>query len=100
MQWKGKKVNGFILSLNMITEKDLCDIIGNKIAHDIGKSLIRSSLPPHIAGQLCDAIDRNDATEKFDRILMEYNDWLAEQQRQQQYILQFLQRNRGCLLDE
>ena len=53
----------------MITTKDLCDIIGNKIASDIGKSLIRNSFPPHIAEQLCDAIERNDSAEKFNRII-------------------------------
>lgn len=74
----------------MITTKDLCDIIGNKIASDIGKSLIRNSFPPHIAEQLCDAIERNDSAEKFNRILTEYNEWLADQQRQQQYLQLFL----------
>ena len=79
----------------MITTKDLPDIVGNKMANDIGKSLIRRSLPPHIAEQLCDVIDRGDSVEKFNRILMEYNEWLAEQQRQQQYIMQYLQERRG-----
>lgn len=74
----------------MITPKDFCDIVGNKIASDIGKALIRQSFPPQIAEQLCDAIDRNDRVEKFNRIMSEYNEWLAEQQRQQQYFQQFL----------
>lgn len=74
----------------MITVKDFCDIIGNKMASDIGKSLIRKNIQPHIAEQLCDAIDRNDGVDKFNRIMMEYNEWLAEQQRQQQYLQQFL----------
>lgn len=79
----------------MITTKELCDIIGNKMANDIGKNLIRKSFPPHIAERLCDAIDKNDSVEKFNRILMEYNEWLTEQQRQQQYILRYLQGRRG-----
>ena len=74
----------------MITAKDLCDIIGNKIASDIWKSLIRSNFPPQIAEQLCDAIDRKDNFDKFNRIMSEYNEWLAAQHRQQQYLQQFL----------
>ena len=74
----------------MITAKDFCDIIGNKMASDMGKSLIRNSFPPHIAEQLCDAIDRNDNVDKFNRVMSEYNEWLAEQQCQQQYFQQFL----------
>lgn len=49
----------------MITTKDLCDIAGNKMAKDIGKGLIRKSLPPHIAERLCDVIDRRDSVDKF-----------------------------------
>lgn len=74
----------------MITTKDFCDIIGNKMASEIGKAKIRQSFPPHIAEQLCDAIDRYDKADKFNRIISEYNEWLAEQQRQQQYFQQFL----------
>ena len=74
----------------MITAKDFCDIISNKMSSDIGKSLIRKNLPQHIAEQLCDAIDRNDGVDKFNRIMTEYNEWLAEQQRQQQYLQQYL----------
>ena len=68
----------------MVTAKDFCDIIGNTIASDIWKSMIRNSFPSHIAEQLCDAIDRKDRVDKFNRIIQEYNEWLAEQQRQQQ----------------
>lgn len=74
----------------MITTKDFCDIIGNKIASDMWKSLIRNNFPPQIAEQLCDAIDRKDNADMFNRIMTEYNEWLAEQQRQQQYLQQFL----------
>ena len=74
----------------MITAKDFCDIIGNKIASDMWKSLIRNSSQPHIAEQLCDAIDKKDSVDKFNRIMSEYNEWLAEQHRQQQYFQQFL----------
>lgn len=74
----------------MITAKDFCDIIGNKKASDMWKSLIRNNFLQHIAEQLCDAIDRKDSADKFNRIMQEYNEWLAEQQRQQQYFQQFL----------
>lgn len=78
------------MEINMITAKDFCDIIGNKIASDMWKSMIRNSFPPHIAEQLCDAIDRKDNADMFNRIMQEYNEWLAAQQRQQQYFQQFL----------
>lgn len=74
----------------MIMPKDFCDIVGNKMASEMWKAKIRQSFPPHIAEQLCDAIDRNDRVDKFNRIMSEYNEWLAEQQRQQQYFQQFL----------
>lgn len=74
----------------MVTEKDFCDIIANKMASEFGKSMIRNSFPPNIAEQLCDAIDRKDNADMFNRIMQEYNEWLAQQQRQQQYFQQFL----------
>ena len=75
----------------MITTKDLCKIISNKMAKDIGKSLVRNSFPPHIVEQLCDAIDGNDSVEKYYHILTVYNEWLMEQQCQQYYIQHYLQ---------
>ena len=74
----------------MITAKDFCDMISNKLASDMWKSMIRNNFPPHIAEQLCDAIDRKDRVDKFNRIMQVYNEWLVEQQRQQQYLQQFL----------
>ena len=74
----------------MITAKDFCDMIGNKMASEFGKSMIRNNFPPNIAEQLCDAIDRKDNADMFNRIMKEYNEWLAQQQRQQQYFQQFL----------
>ena len=74
----------------MITVKDLYDIVGNRMANNAGKAIIRNSFPPHIAEQMCDAIDRNEAADHFNRILMEYNEWLANQQRQQEAVQQFL----------
>ena len=74
----------------MITAKDFCDIISNKIATDMWKSMVRNNFPSHIAEQLCDAIDRKDRVDKFNRIMQEYNEWLTLQQRQKQYLQQFL----------
>ena len=74
----------------MVTAKDFGDMIGNKMASEYGKSMIRNNFPPHIAEQLCDAIDRKDNADMFNRIMREYNEWLAEQQRQQQYLQQYL----------
>lgn len=78
------------MKTSMITAKDFCDIIGNKIATDMWKSMIRNNFPPHIAEQICDAIDRKDSIDKFNRIMQEYNEWLADQKRQQQNLQQFL----------
>ena len=74
----------------MVTAKDFCDMIGNKMASEYGKSMIRNNFPPNIAEQLCDAIDRKDNADMFNRIMKEYNEWLAQQQCQQQYFQQFL----------
>ena len=74
----------------MITAKDFCDIIGNKIASDMWKSLIRNNFPPHIAERTCAAIDSKEKAEHFQRLLMEYNDWMLQQQRQHVAIRQFL----------
>ena len=57
------------MKTSMITAKDFCDIIGNKIANDVLKSMIRYSYPPHIAEQFCDAIDRKDCVDMFNRIM-------------------------------
>jgi hypothetical protein len=74
----------------MVTAKDFCDMIGNKMASEYGKSMIRNNFPPNIAEQICDAIDRKDNADMFNRIMKEYNEWLAQQQRQQQYFQQLL----------
>lgn len=74
----------------MITIKDLYDIVGNRMANNAGKAIIRNSFPPHIAEQMCDAIDRHESAEHFQRLLMEYNEWLVNQQRQQEAVQRFL----------
>ena len=79
------------MRIKMITTKDLYDIIENKISNEAQKSLIRNSLPPQIADRMCNAIDCQEKAEHFKRFLEEWNEWLANQQRQQQYIQQFIQ---------
>lgn len=74
----------------MITVKDLYDIVGNKIANETGKAIIRNSFPPQIAESMCDAVDKHEAAEHFQRLLLEYNEWLMKQQRQQAIIRDFL----------
>lgn len=74
----------------MITIKDLHDIVGKKIANEASKAIIRNNMPPHIAEQMCDAIDRLEAADHFQRLLMEYNEWLVDQQRQQEAVQAFL----------
>ena len=75
----------------MLTTKDLYDIQENKIANEAQKSLIRNNFPPEMADRMCNAIDSHEKTEHFRRFLTEWNVWLVNQQRQQQYIQQFLQ---------
>lgn len=74
----------------MITEKDLYDIVGNKIANEAQKALIRNNFPPHIAERMCDAIDGQEKMRHFIRFLNEYNEWMAQQQMQQAAVVEFL----------
>ena len=75
----------------MLTTKDLYDILENKIANEAQKTLIRNNFPAEMADRMCNAIDGQEKAEHFRRFLMEWNEWLVNQQRQQQYIQQFLQ---------
>lgn len=72
----------------MITEQDLFNIVGNKIANEVQKTIIRNNFSPRIAEQMCNAIDRNEAANHFQRLLTE---WMEAQQKQQQAIQKFLQ---------
>ena len=74
----------------MITTKDLFDIVGNKIANETSKTLIRNYFPPQIAEKMCDAIDRQEAADHFNRFLTEWNEWMENQQKQKAYVQQFL----------
>ena len=72
---------------NMITAKDLYDIIGNKIANEAQKAIIRNNFPPQIAERMCDATDGQEKAEHLRRCLMEWNEMVI---RQQQGIQQFM----------
>lgn len=76
--------------MGMLTVKDLYDIVGKKMANEASKTVIRNNMPPQIAEQMCDAIDRQEAADHFQRLLMEYNEWLVDQQRQQEAVQRFL----------
>ena len=75
---------------NMITEKDLYDILENKITNEMQKAIIRNSFPQQIAERMCDAIDGQEKAAHFQRLLQEYNEWLINQRRQQAVIASFL----------
>lgn len=74
----------------MITIQDLYNIVGNKIANETGKTIIRNNFPPQIAEQMCRAIDGQERAEHFQRLLREYNEWLIQQQRQREMVERFL----------
>lgn len=74
----------------MITIQDLYNIVGNKIANETGKTIIRNNFPPQIAEQMCRAIDGQERAEHFQRLLNEYNEWLMQQQRQREMVERFL----------
>ena len=74
----------------MLTEKDLYDIVENKIANEAQKVIIRNNFPPQIAERMCAAIDGKEKAEHFQRLLMEWNEWLVQQQRQQEAVWGFL----------
>lgn len=74
----------------MITIQDLYNIVGNKIANETGKAIIRNNFPPQIAEHMCRAIDGQERAEHFQRLLREYNEWMQNQQRQQEAVQRFL----------
>lgn len=71
----------------MITIQDLYNIVGNKISNEMGKAIIRKNFPPHIADQLCNAIDAHESAEHFQRLMQE---WMEYQQKQQLIVQSFL----------
>lgn len=75
--------------MTLITIQDLYNIVGNKIANETGKAIIRNNFPPQIAEQMCRAIGGQERTEHFQRLLGEYNDWMMQQQRQREMVERF-----------
>ena len=82
-------------TFRMITIQDLYNIVGNKIANEAQKTLIRNNFPPQIAEQMCNAIDGQERAEHFQRLLKEYNEWMQNQQRQQEAVQRFLREYYG-----
>ena len=74
----------------MITIQDLYNIVGNRIANEAQKTLIKNNFPHDIAEQMCNAIDGQERAEHFQRLLREYNEWMQNQQRQQKAVQRFL----------
>ena len=57
----------------MITIQDLYNIVVKKVSNETQKTIIRNNFPPQIAERMCSAIDRQENTEHFMRLLNEYN---------------------------
>ena len=79
----------------MITIQDLYNIVGNKISNEMQKSIIRNNFPPQIAERMCSAIDVQENADHFMRLLNEYNEWMVQQQRQQEALIEFLRQYRS-----
>ena len=77
----------------MITIQDLYNIVGNKIAIEAQKALIRNNFPPQIAEQMCNAIDGQERVEHLQRLLKEYSEWMQNQQ--QETVQRFLREYYG-----
>lgn len=43
------------------------DIVGKEMANESSQAIIRNNIPPHIADQMCDTIDRRETAEHFQR---------------------------------
>ena len=63
----------------MITIQDLYNIVGNKIANEAQKALIRKNFPPHIAERMCASIGGQERVEHFMWLLNQYNGWMLWQ---------------------
>ena len=75
-----------------MTIQDLYNIARNKITNETAKAIIRNNFPPQFAEQICNAIDGQERTDILQRILIEYNEWVMQQQMQQAAVQQFLRR--------
>ena len=79
----------------MITIQDLYNIVVKKVSNETQKTIIRNNFPPQIAERMCSAIDRQENTEHFMRLLNEYNEWMVQQQRQHEALIEFLRQYRS-----
>lgn len=73
----------------MITILELYNIVENKISNETQKTIIRNNFSPQIAERMFSPIDRQENTEHFMRLLNEYNEWMVQQQRQQEAVIEF-----------
>lgn len=62
----------------------------NKITNEMQKAIIRNNFPWQIAEKMCSAIDGQEKTEHFVRLLNEYYEWMVQQRRQQEAVIEFL----------
>ena len=74
----------------MITIQDLYNIVGNKMANEAKKALIKNNFSPKTREQMCNAIAGHERAEHFQRLTREYNEWMQNQQRQQEAVQRFL----------
>ena len=74
----------------MITIQGLYNIFGSKISNEMQKTIIRNNCSPQIAECMCAAIDGKEKSEHFQRLLLEYNEWFINRQRQQAMAQEFM----------
>ena len=79
----------------MITIQDLYNIVVKKVSNETQKTIIRNNFPPQIAERMCSAIDGQENAKHFMRLLNEYNEWMVQQQRQQEAVMEFLRQYRS-----
>ena len=74
----------------MVIINDLLELTCKKLVTEACKARIRMDYPYAIAQTKCNAIDRVEKIEHFQRLLKEYNEWMQYQQRQQEAVQRFL----------
>ena len=92
---QNKRRQLWLIIKEMITIQDLYNIVVKKVSNETQKTIIRNNFPPQIAERMCSAIDRQENTEHFMRLLNEYNEWMVQQQRQHEAVIEFLRQYRS-----
>lgn len=92
---QNKRRQLWLIIKEMITIQDLYNIVVKKVSDETQKTIIRNNFPPQIAERMCSAIDRQENTEHFMRLLNEYNEWMVQQQRQHEAVIKFLRQYRS-----